>query len=346
MKIQFLVFICAVVAVSGAEDGGAVVPRDHNKDEYHRLCNLMKAAVTKWGDGGQGLSEPLKKALGRTLFGNDKGGDLGQLKGVLPSDYNDVEDTPDSRGLWCGDPREGDYIGQNQARWSGHSAPHDMVCLCTAGEKGWPVNRSETSTEKDKLCGQDRTALKAESNQGWGYTRHTGNAHVDATWKATVTHCLDGDGKGEGLKVALGNFIEKLKPSPSRTYPSREQLGEGNATDSDACSGSSARGVCVMYYTNMKPTPWWKVLQEALIDDEKIQAEKRREEEEKRKQQEEERKTDESHEENITSSETTTQGTEKNRIETLHEAIRKYNTTSGTPISLPSSWLLSAVFLF
>ncbi|CCD15731.1 Variant surface glycoprotein [Trypanosoma congolense IL3000] len=347
MKIQFLVFICAVGAVAGAEDGGSVVPKDHNKDAHNALCNLMKAAVTKWGDGGKTLSPPLKKALGRTLFGKDDGGTVDTLKGKLPDDYEGVVKQTDSRNFACGQPRndQAGYGNLHQVRWSGHSAPHDMVCLCTAGSYGWPINGTGPSTT---LCGKDKGALKADNKKGWDSANQgedeQGKEQINATWVEVVTQCLQG-GKGGDLKQALNTFTESLvHKSGDEVHKNRKQLGEGTPNNYTGCSGSPKLGVCVMYYPDDKhATPWWIELPNALKEDEQLQ--KQRQEEEKRKQQEEAAKKDTNKTEDIKSTTPTTNQTEQNKTATLHETIRKLNLTSGTPISRPTSWLLSALLL-
>ncbi|CCD12952.1 Variant surface glycoprotein [Trypanosoma congolense IL3000] len=342
MKVLFFV----IVSILGVVNATADKEKDHNNKAHKALCDLMKAAVGKWGDGGQGLSKPLKKALGRTLFGKVEGGDLSDIKG-LPKDYNEVEGTDSSRGNWCGQPYEGGFNGVNQARWAGHSAPHDMVCLCTVGEKGWPLNESDNRIEK--LCGLEKKALEAEDNQGWGYTKHEGNKHVTATWTKIVTPCLE-EKVGKDLKQALNDFLRKLVNKSSDFYSNRFQLGEGDPYDSYACTGSATYGVCVEYYNTTGlwyPMPWWVDLQKALPEEEKFQEEKKKlEEEERRRHQEDREKTNPAQTEALKSTHTSTNQTERSQNDNITDKLRRLNLTSGTPISLPSSWLLRAVFLF
>ncbi|CCD12566.1 Variant surface glycoprotein [Trypanosoma congolense IL3000] len=347
MKLKCLILVVMCLVVSNADENEK---KDHNGDAHDALCELLKAAVGKWGDGGKHLSGPLQKALAKTIFGKQSSVEtVESLKGKLPVDYDGVVKQRESRGIACGEPRNdgGDYNNVHQTRWSGHSAPHDLVCLCTAGEKGWPVNQSETSTDKDKLCGQDRTALKAESNKGWDSKnqgeKEEGKEQINATWGEVVKPCLK-SGTGTNLKDALEKFKQKLVNKSDEVYLNRYQLGQGTPDDYGACTGSEKKGVCVAYFnstTTRYPMPWWVDLQNALPEEEKFQEEKRREEE-RRKQQEKERKTNEPHTEIITP---TTNQTEQSNKDKLHEAIRKYNTTSSTPIIPPSSWLLSAAIL-
>ncbi|CCD17361.1 Variant surface glycoprotein [Trypanosoma congolense IL3000] len=335
-KIWMMVMVFSGMAASAEE-------KNHNGAQYQVLCDLIKAGANKWREvRRREPTDTLRKALKMTLFGYGTVETLETLKSGLPKDYDDVEDTQESRDLWCGQPFYDDYGAPD--RWPGYSALHDMVCLCTAGENGWPVNESKTSTNKDKLCGQDRTALKAEGGQGWGYTRHKENAHVEATWNVTVTPCLDGDGKEEGLKEALKSFIGALKLMPSTGNRNGTQLGEGSPDKDHACTGTSTRGVCVEYYPNITDgKTWWVDLDEALKKEEQIQ--KQHEEEEKRKQKEREQKTDETHTEALKSGSPNTKQTEAPNKDNLTEKLRKLNLTSGTLISQPSSWLLSVAIL-
>ncbi|CCD15036.1 hypothetical protein, unlikely [Trypanosoma congolense IL3000] len=122
------------------------------------------------------------------------------------------------------------------------------------------------------------------------------------------------------------------------------RLGEGNFSDFVACDGSPNRGVCVMYYTTFPPPPWWKVLDDALKEDEKLQ--KQREEEERSKQREQDKNQDSDKAGTLKSTNTITNQTEASQKHNITDKLRKLNITSGTPISMPSSWLLSAAFLF
>ncbi|CCD13256.1 Variant surface glycoprotein [Trypanosoma congolense IL3000] len=345
MMFKFLIVVVMCLVVRAEDEK----KKDHNQEAHKALCDFLKVAVNKWGDRGQTLSPPLKKALGKTLFGGGEG-DIQVLKEKLPGDYKDVEKDSGTRSAWCGQPHhDGDTNHQNLRRWSGHSAPHDMVCLCTVGENGWPVNNSGTSTDNDKLCGADRKALGADDGKGWGYSVHEGNAHVTATWENVIVPCLNGEAGGD-LKQALNEFLGKLQHKPDvPANPSRYILGENNVTKSDytACTGSPKYGVCVAYFnaTTRNPKPWWTDLQKAIPEEEKFQEEKRREKEEKIKLQQQSEKKDSQKQENLTSAPPNTNQTEPNNKDNLADKLRRFNFTSGTPISMPSSWLLSAVLL-
>ncbi|CCD13420.1 unnamed protein product [Trypanosoma congolense IL3000] len=352
MMMNYWMVVMVFIGVSAQESGAD--GKDHNGEEHTKLCAVLKEAVGMWGEGRQSLSESLKMALHRTIFGNESGGDLAKLKEKVPADY-DILASPDAeRGFLCGEPVDEHLHKQRGRPWSGHSAPHDLVCLCTLGKDGWPLNESNNGI--DKLCGRLKDSLGGE-NEGWSGV-HTewiessetlvhhakGETQIKATWFNVTKPCLEGNRKGENLKEALKTFVDSLKPMPSTGKRNGAQLGEGNPNEDHACTGSRKYGVCVMYYPNDKDTKtWWVDLQKALIEDEKIQ--KERDEEAKRKQ-EEAAKKDTNKTEDLKSTNPTTNQTEQNKTATLHETMRKFNLTSGTHISMPSSWLLRAVFLF
>ncbi|CCD17737.1 Variant surface glycoprotein [Trypanosoma congolense IL3000] len=318
--------------------------KNHNEEAHRALCDLLQAAVGKWGSSGEGLSEPMKAALGITIFGNEKGGVLGELES-LPGVYKNVEGTQDSRGNWCGQPQEDGHNGINQGRSSGHSAPHGLLCLCTVGEKGWPVNESETVEER--LCGHTKQTLGASDNEGWvGSKSVQGEKHVSETWKEVVIPCLKGE-RGKELKPALHSFLGKLENKSGDWYSSRYQLGEGEPSNERSCTGTQKHGVCVMYYNftgGSYPMPWWTELENAIQEDEKLQ--KQREEEERRKHKEEANKKEDPRAEASKSGHPTTNQTDQQNTGTnFTNTLRKFNLTSGTPISMPSSWLLSVAIL-
>ncbi|CCD14215.1 Variant surface glycoprotein [Trypanosoma congolense IL3000] len=345
MKIWIIaILLVSVVGVCAQESGESTVETDHNKEEHDRLCNVLKAAVGKWGTNGEGLTDPLKKALGRTIFGNEEGGSLGELKEKCPDVYDDV-------GGWrwtlCGQLQEEEgYTTVHQPRWPGHSASHDLVCLCTVGHGGWPLNEAGNTGTTEKLCGKDKNALGASGKQGWGSsgTQH-GKEQIRATWTTVVKECLKGE-QEKDLRGSLETFIWKLNHTMHKGYKNLYLLGKGNITSDEACDGTPKKGVCVRYFPNMTDTKtWWLDLKNAIEEDE---AEKKRKlaEDTPRGKQEETIKPELARAEPIKSGPTTTNQAEAPKNDNLQDKLRRYNLTSGTPISLPSSWLLSAVFLF
>ncbi|CCD14285.1 Variant surface glycoprotein [Trypanosoma congolense IL3000] len=338
MKFLFFVIVFILGVAASADE------KNHNGPQHQALCNLMKAAVGKWGEVEKRVpTDPLRKALRTTLFGYGTVETLETLKSSLPKDYEGVEEIPESRGLWCGEPRgeEWDHGNVHQNLWSGHSAPHDMMCLCTVGDKGFPLN--ETSSPNEKLCGKDKDALGASDKQGWtGSESASGSKHVTATWENITVPCLNGEAGGD-LKQALNEFLGKLENTTVKGYTNRRQLGAGTPDVIGACDGSTKRGVCVEYYLSMTPKPWWDDLQKAIPEDEKLQ---KRREEEKRKQQEEAAKKEAQKTETLKSGHPTTNQTEQNNHHSnLTDKLRRYNLTSGTLITPPCIWPLGAVFL-
>ncbi|CCD13530.1 unnamed protein product, partial [Trypanosoma congolense IL3000] len=210
-----------------------VETKDHNGEAYQALCQVLREAVKKWGDRGTGLSGSLKKALGKTIFGKGHGDgqDLEKLREGLPGDYRKEGA---NRELFCGSPYSSEY-GGNPARWSGHSAPHDLLCLCTLGEAVWLTSLRRSGTEK--LCAQDVTAGKLDSQMGWVSDDYEdGESQLIATWFNVTLPCLNDGGGAESLTSALQKFKEKLGvPAPGT--PAYRILGEVGVTGSTTCSG-------------------------------------------------------------------------------------------------------------
>ncbi|CCD13424.1 unnamed protein product [Trypanosoma congolense IL3000] len=343
-------FVAVLIVVAGVCAGGTgdtSTKKDHNKDAHGVLCDVMKAAVGSWVSGGTTLTDPLKAALKKTIFG--EGGhleDVQSFRSKLPDVYGSVLEQRESRNFACGQSRneEGDYSKVEQVRWSGHSAPHDMVCLCTAGSHGWPINRTGPATT---LCGKDKETLKGSENKGWDSSGHDGKEQITATWFNVTSECLQSDEKkGEKLKDALNKFIKSLVPKPGEAHPSRKQLGEGDPNEQYACSGSSARGVCVMYYPKDRyATPWWIQLEQAIEKDEQIQKQRAKEEAESMRK-EQAATQDESQIASSSSAPTINNQTEQpHKTNNFTDKLRKFNLTGSSSITPPSSWLLSAAFL-
>ncbi|CCD17359.1 Variant surface glycoprotein [Trypanosoma congolense IL3000] len=328
-----------MVVVMGLVNGDKVVT-DHNEHEHASLCDFLKVTVRKWEHIRERSPEdPLRKALKQTIFGyGSLEEELDTLKRTLPGDYNKVGESGSSRTLWCGQRRQGEHQ-DSYPRWPGHSGPHDLVCLCTAGENGWPVN--STSDTGSTLCGHNKDALEA-GEKWWSGTNNTQKKDaIQKTWDVTVNQCLSGYSQETDLAAALHKFKDKIKKT-TFDDETRYILGEGG-TGWSPCNGNGQ--VCVTYYPNSTDThTWWSDLEKALVQDEKIQ--KQRAEAERRKNRDEEKNLDSPKAEASISGPTTTNQTEKNNQESnLTDKLRKLNLTSGTPIIPPSSWLLRAVFL-
>ncbi|CCD16139.1 Variant surface glycoprotein [Trypanosoma congolense IL3000] len=345
MIMKILIIVCvAAMEMVGAENGDSEGTKEHNKEAHHLLCNLMNAAANKWREVEKRAStDPLRKALKTTLFGYGTVETLETLKSGLPKDYEGVEEISGSRGNSCGQPQYVDawHYGDAQARWPGHSAPHDMVCLCTLGNNTWPLNGTQKATT---LCGKDKNALGGHDGKGWS-SGGSGNEHVKATWEKVVTPCLSESGKEEDLKRALETLIDNFNHTWIEEYKDTYRLGEGDYNEYEACTGSSRLGVCAMYYPNATDAKiWWKDLRAAIQEDEKQQEQKKLEEE-KRKKEEDAQKADSAQTAALKSGYPNTNQTEASNKDNITDTIRKFHMKSGTPISLPSSWLLRAILL-
>ncbi|CCD15157.1 Variant surface glycoprotein [Trypanosoma congolense IL3000] len=349
MKLKCLILVVMCLVVRAEESG----KKDHNGDAHNALCALLKAAVTKWGNGGQDLSEPLKKALGRTLFGNERGGDVTSLKGDLPEDYKNEEGKLPLRFTWCGRPLEGATEKKN-AWWPGHSAPHDLVCLCTTGKTGYPFNDVGSGSGTDtKLCGQPKEALGGGSD-GWASSGGT-IQQINATWVNITQKCLEAAKNGKNLKDALGDFLKKLKKAPREKYPERYQLGEGTS-DEYACGGGGT--ICVMYYNDTTVTqqqhaiPWWTELEEAINNQAYTEQEQKKSEEKPKKEGQNQHHT-QKHENTQPQQAPRTaalkqatpdkQGAEQENPENISNPIATLEDTSGTVIIPPCIWFLNAL---
>ncbi|CCD15852.1 Variant surface glycoprotein [Trypanosoma congolense IL3000] len=338
MKVWMIIIVSMWVSAN-------VEGTDHNHDAHNALCDLLSVSVKKWGEvKDRKHDDPLRKALKQTIFGNESERDMAAFRSKLPDAYNDKESNSGDRSMWCGQPFEDSHeiSNANQPRWSGHSATHDLVCLCTAGENGWPINGSDT------LCGKGKDDLGGGS-EGWGNKNRKAETQLKATWFNVTSECLQSDEKrGENLKDALDKFLRRLKHEPEEVNKNRYQLGEGTPGSYTACTGSFPYGVCVMYYNGTivkkEHMPWWVDLQNALPEEEKFQEEKRRAEE-RRRQKEGEQRTDEPHTEALKSGHPTTEENEQHKTNNFTDKLRKLNLTSGTSISQPSSWLLRAILL-
>ncbi|CCD16702.1 Variant surface glycoprotein [Trypanosoma congolense IL3000] len=255
MMMKIWIMVMVTMGVAGATN--------HNGPQYTALCDLLAKAVFMLEKKRGNLSEPLEKALERTIFGKDSGATVEDLrKNKLPSGYSGTE-----RGYLCGNPFDPATHKQWPLYYPGYSGLHDMLCLCTPGENGWPLNKQVAGA--DKLCGQDIKTWGEDGYMGWasgGY--EDGENQLTATWTNITLPCLKGgDGAGD-LKSALQKFKKKLG-EPVQKDPPYEPLGEGNFSDNFPCTGYSDRGVCVAYYNNTDPKPWWIQLEVAIQEDEK-----------------------------------------------------------------------------
>ncbi|CCD15048.1 Variant surface glycoprotein [Trypanosoma congolense IL3000] len=344
MKVLFFwMMVIGVCSSSGGDE------KDHNKEAHQALCDLLKAAVKSWGEGGASLPAKLKTALEKTIFGSDGGeNDLGKIKAELPKVYQKVNSNVLSRVVLCGQPLLDD-MRDNQARWSGHSAPHDLLCLCTPGNSGWPLNLSGN----EKLCGKEKSVW-GNRNAGWT-SGGQGKDEMIATWTNVTRECLEDDGRTGDLQKALDDFKAKLKQKSSDVPKGMYRLGTSKSDDYP-CSGNGK--ICVIYHIPAKPEhsmPWWMDLEKALqIGEDQKEKQKKTEEEKRAKDDQKQQKTQRQgkaqaeHTPRTAALKSTKQDTTDNEQinpENTSNPIATLEDTSSTPISLPSSWLLSAVLL-
>ncbi|CCD15229.1 unnamed protein product, partial [Trypanosoma congolense IL3000] len=226
MMMKILIVVMVIIGVVRADEvGAAVTLTNHNELSHRALCDFLKVAVDKWKDvKTRDPADPLKKALKDTIFGYGSGDDdVEALKSKLPRDYDEVgSGLLSERSLWCGQQLDEDRV--QQRRWPGHSGPHDLVCLCTAGENGWPVN--STSDTGSTLCGHNKDALEA-GEKWWSGTNNTQKKDaIQKTWDVTVNQCLSGYSQETDLAAALQKFKDKIKKTTFE-HETRYILGEG-----------------------------------------------------------------------------------------------------------------------
>ncbi|CCD17573.1 Variant surface glycoprotein [Trypanosoma congolense IL3000] len=347
MKVLFFV----IVAIFGVANATADGEKDHNEAEYRALCGVLNAAVNELRSGLESHSEPMRTALHRTIFGKDGGGSLDDLKSKLPGNYQ-LPDGYSTRPFFCGQPKQEKVNDkESHALWPGHSAPHDLLCLCTAGDGGWPLSASDAG--KVKLCGKTLSDLGGEANLGW-FRQQSGEKQIQATWTSVTRECLSGNGAETSLQSAMDAFKTKLKQNTSSSKHKDERLlGEGKFGDYP-CGGS--KQICVMYYNttdNAKHKPWWKELEEAIKIDEQMQKTRK---EETRKQKEIEKQKESYKQETlqfprsprtaaITSAPQGSQDAEQENPENISAPIATIEDASGTLLIHSCSWFLGVLLL-
>ncbi|CCD15452.1 Variant surface glycoprotein [Trypanosoma congolense IL3000] len=248
---------------------------NHNEDNHDTLCSVLKAAVTLYHSPPSG--EKLKKALAQAIFGNQTGGKLEDLKKGLAHEYK----TPGSRESSCGSCTYSD-----RKHYPGWSIPHDLICMCTVGEHGYPFGQNSDDHGNPTLCGRSAADFGCGKNPKDGSGCHENNKHwwthssnhdwsgtgqvrehLTATWEKVVKPCLQRRNNGQTKKTLL----EKLKVE--------EQQSPKWARGHTLCNGFSG-AVCVNYghhcgteHNNNSPQ-WWKELYEALTTMEDTRAQR------------------------------------------------------------------------
>ncbi|CCD12524.1 Variant surface glycoprotein [Trypanosoma congolense IL3000] len=341
MSMKFWVVFCLCMM-------GVVRANDHNKEAHRALCDVLKAAANKW-ESVKDSDSPLKQALGRTIFGNKSGGNLETLGKIIPKDYEKVVNHSVSRALWCGQPYDNPH---NQPRWPGHSAPHDLVCLCTTGKNGYPLNEDNSK----QLCGKTLSDLGGETSQGWSQ-QGSGKSQVEATWNSVTSECLSGNVPETSLQNAMDALKQILvrNPNGETQYGNRELLGEGGS-GKYPCGGSNQ--VCVMYYNaagTVEHKPWWVALEKEINNEEQRQQQKKREEEKHKKEESQNNlkvQNQEQPQNNIALrtaalryTTPSNEETEQSNPENISSPIATIEDTSGAFIIPPCTWLLNALLL-
>ncbi|CCD14182.1 Variant surface glycoprotein [Trypanosoma congolense IL3000] len=358
MGLRIWIFFLLVCGVFGEQKNDIARKTDHNLEEYNALCNLLKIAVHEWKElKSRGNEGPLKKALGRTIFGDDSGGDLEGVKSkAFPQVYNGLKESSLSRLLWCGGPYDEDSRKnwKHQPRWPGHSVPHDLVCLCTTGGHGWPFNNPAGDTVKNSLCGKPKEALEASENQGWGtgIQSHKGEKQIKATWSSITEDCLKDAGQEGNLKDALEKFIAKLNCTGASNHGKRCKLGEGDFV-TYPCNGNEK--VCVMYHNStdtMEHKPWWVDLKNVL---DTAEQQKKNEEEGRKQENEQKKQKAQNHEKSqptqgprtavLTTAPQGSQEAEQDDTQNIPSPLATIEEESGTLITPTCTWFLGALFL-
>ncbi|CCD16944.1 Variant surface glycoprotein [Trypanosoma congolense IL3000] len=163
---------------------------NYNDNEHKALCDVLGAAVTLW-DRVKDQDTPFRKALGRAIFGKEDGRNLDDFKKMLPAEYRGDESGKSSCGECRFDP----------THYPGRSIPHDLLCLCTAGENGAPFN----SGGHHSLCGvsgDDWGCMVTQIQTGYVGTQQPWNCdgkkwstywdseRLQKAWVQVVASCL------------------------------------------------------------------------------------------------------------------------------------------------------------
>ncbi|CCD12867.1 Variant surface glycoprotein [Trypanosoma congolense IL3000] len=326
--------------------------KNHNGDEHVLLCKVLRTAVFSYKSNSGSRAEA---HVTYNYIGSEDEGDLETLKGTLPGNY-DVQNGR-NRGIVCGQPPDGSSRTGEKPRWPGHSAPHDLLCLCTVGPDGWPFisGTSIDSSHDTKLCGYTKEVLKAEGNKGWTINGSEGKDQMTATWTNVTKKCLEDDGQGGELKEALKQFIDKLSHTGDSTYQDMHRLGEGDFSKYP-CGGN--KKLCVMYYNSTqyeKLMPWWVVLAKATQNEVQKQEKKKDNKAENLKQNAQKQRQPQEQDQPLPQHEARTaalrsapqdsQENEQSNPENFSSPLATSEETSGTFIIPPCTWFLGAFLM-
>ncbi|CCD11726.1 Variant surface glycoprotein [Trypanosoma congolense IL3000] len=235
---------------------------DHNEEAHKLLCSVLGAAVAKYNEVKDEESRELKIALGKTIFGNSGGSGRIHSNLPMPENYNTEGDgkSKNNRKYLCG--------ACDGETHPGISATHDLVCLCTPGQMGWPISSTK---QNEKLCGKNQSTWVdvGSVEKGW-YTgwnieeKDSGRDHIKKTWVGIVNECLKG-GDASNLEKALKTFVTKVRGI------GEDPLGKGKSD----CDGKLGFAACVLYHPRCAKNRWWEELENSIQKDkEKAEREK------------------------------------------------------------------------
>ncbi|CCD13171.1 Variant surface glycoprotein [Trypanosoma congolense IL3000] len=260
--------------------------REINKNEHKKICDALKVSVGLWKMVQSKEWNPsiaLASALGQAIFGNERGGNLEDLKETLPQAYVN----PGHRGQWCGS------CSHSGTHYPGISIPHDIMCLCSPGRCEEPFHYHYSDSygctlrwSWRTLCGKGHDDLGNEYSRGWfsmkspaKIKQSTGNhtGYLQIPWKETVWGCIK-----DVLKISekTHKTLEAQLNILNKTLQDFEKILKGRhtgmhklgGTDKDTEDYASDEFTFHVRYGSCgdashggeSKKPWWKKLLEGL----------------------------------------------------------------------------------
>ncbi|CCD14128.1 unnamed protein product [Trypanosoma congolense IL3000] len=168
MRVRLVVMVSCVALVGGNKE-------HYNKEEHILLCEVLGAAVKRWGKNGENVTDQkVREALMQTIYGeNEQKENPSKLN--FPEEYGSSvdENSHNHRFEWCGTCAGKHYPGE--------SATHDLPCLCTLGPDGIP-NKTD-----DTLCGKKANELRAQQQERMRFGPNS--QALKNTWEIIVKSC-------------------------------------------------------------------------------------------------------------------------------------------------------------